>query len=365
MKQLTIILTSNEPWGEVWYSKQHYANELSELGHKVFFLNPPTKWEFSNLFHLSVEKVAISNTLVILDQRNNFPLRIVPRFFSWLNDFFNCWKLRRVVKTEELIFWQFDPFRFARIFFFRTKRIYHVVDPYFHLPLDKILAAKADLIPIVSAYYESYYPREKTFMVPHGVSQSESVIEESRLNLIREEVGEGYLLFAGTFNVDVDYDLLLKLAELPYQLLLVGPDYVQDGYLDRLGELLNVTYLGSRSAGDLKYFVKLAKACIVPYRKERTGNVHRTPLKIINYLAHHKPIVSTINYELVEFDELYIFVREEPAAFLDEVNKLMALSDTQAIKPNELLNNYLESIAYRKLISSIVDKLFKQDSKTS
>ena len=54
----TIFLTSNEPWGDVWFSKQHYANELAKMGHQVYFLNAPTGWSPKNLFriNLRVEK---------------------------------------------------------------------------------------------------------------------------------------------------------------------------------------------------------------------------------------------------------------------------------------------------------------------
>ena len=30
LENQTILVTSNEPWGDLWYSKQNYAYELSK-----------------------------------------------------------------------------------------------------------------------------------------------------------------------------------------------------------------------------------------------------------------------------------------------------------------------------------------------
>ena len=57
----TIFIISNEHWGPVWYSKHHYANELS-ASNIVYFINPPSKWKFTNLFSFGITTGLRGNT---------------------------------------------------------------------------------------------------------------------------------------------------------------------------------------------------------------------------------------------------------------------------------------------------------------
>ena len=55
IKGKNIIIVSNEPWGDIWYSKHHYAYELNKTN-QVLFIDPPRKWSFWNLFMQGISK---------------------------------------------------------------------------------------------------------------------------------------------------------------------------------------------------------------------------------------------------------------------------------------------------------------------
>ena len=48
-----ILVVSNEPWGEVWFSKHNYAFELSRKN-RVLFVDPPKRWRPANVFSLRI-----------------------------------------------------------------------------------------------------------------------------------------------------------------------------------------------------------------------------------------------------------------------------------------------------------------------
>ena len=88
-KERTILIVSNEPWGDVWFSKQHYAYELSKMGHQVFFINPTSRWSIKNLFSFSVKLNQTNENITLVNYQNNFPQTIFNKFFTKLNDLIN------------------------------------------------------------------------------------------------------------------------------------------------------------------------------------------------------------------------------------------------------------------------------------
>ena len=213
----------------------------------------------------------------------------------------------------------------------------------------------------VSNYYKTYYKEcNETFLyIPHGISPDEFIIDENVYQEIKNEHGSGFILFIGTINIDVDLDLIRQLSEelKQYKLLIIGPAFVvgNDKVLfDKICNLPNVHYLKSIHSIFLKYYVALSKVGIVPYKRKRTENIHRTPLKIMNYLAGNKPIVTTINYELSELNEKFIFNANSNKEFIDVTKNI--LEGKIIIDESELIV-FKEKVAYPNLINAILDSI--------
>jgi len=360
MSNFTIFLSSNEPWGDIWFSKQHFANELALLGHQVFFLNAPQKWSFKHLFNADFRVTKINTNLSVLDYNNPFPLRISKAFFLKLNDYWIGKQLKKLTQAQTpVIWWQFDPFRFVHLHNFpEAKRIYHVVDPYQHIWSDIELAKRADLLVLVSQLYQDEYPGldKKSIYIPHGISKNELLLDELKLQEIQQELGEGYLIFVGTINPDVDLELLYKIAsEITQQkLVLIGPiktHPTDEALLEQVLAHKNVVYLGTKKATELKEYIALASIGIVPYKNKKVENVHRTPLKLLNYIAQSKPIVTTINYELDNLKNQIIFEAYKHEDFIAE---LQAILSGQREINHPLIEAYQTSVLYTKLIQKIL-----------
>lgn len=363
MSKYTIFLSSNEPWGDIWFSKQHFANELALLGHQVFFINAPQKWSFKHLFKPSLQVTKITTNLSVVDYNNPFPLRINKAFFLKLNDYWIGKKLKSLNQAKNpVIWWQFDPFRFVHLYsFLQATRIYHVVDPYQHIWSDIELAKRADLLVLVSQLYEKDYPEfnKKSIYIPHGISKNELLLDNNKLDKIRQELGEGYLIFVGTINPDVDLELLYKIAtEIKNQkLVLIGPTNVHptdEAFLKQVFAHKNVAYLGSKKATELKEYIALASIGIVPYKNKKVQNVHRTPLKLLNYIAQSKPIVTTINYELDNLKNQIIFEAYQHKDFIAALQSI--LSGQRSIN-YPLIEAYQTSVLYPKLIKKILQQI--------
>ena len=143
LKNKIILIVSNEPWGDVWFSKHHYANELSKLGHNVYFINPAKPWRFSSLFSFSVNIKSINPNLKVITYSNNLPTFSYKSIFQKINDYLICYRLNLLFKNNNnLIIWNFDPFRFINIYKLKIKYlIFHIVDRYL-INTDPVIAKK-------------------------------------------------------------------------------------------------------------------------------------------------------------------------------------------------------------------------------
>ena len=260
----TILVTSNEPWGKTWYSKQHYAYELSQIGYQVYFINPTNKWSISHLLSFKTSFTQINKNLLVVEYKNNLP----QRFFSSLNDFLNSLKIKNILNSKEFIWWKFDPFRFSFPYFLKSgKTIYHVVDPYMHLPKDRTLAKKADLIVSTSLKYINHYTNinPNIIQIPHGISKEEFNLDDKKIAKIKQQFGN-YAISIGAISNFVDIDLFIKIAEEKINLVIIGSENHISKEWNQLKQMPNVFYLGEMHAKELNNYVSGAKACLIAYK---------------------------------------------------------------------------------------------------
>jgi hypothetical protein len=354
----TIFITSNEPWGDVWFSKHHYANELSKLGHQVYFLNAPISWKLSDLFSFSTKYTIIKENLTVVDYRNNFPLRIYPKLFLKINDFLNSWKISRIKKhNQKIIWWQFDHKRFAQVSFLKCQYIYHVVDPYMAAPNNHKIAEKAHLIVCTSPKYIEHYQQyaAKKVFIPHVVSTDEFDIEPNVVKQIKDKY-HNFCVFIGTINDDVDIELFGKIANNGYKILCIGKITLSEAKKEKWDEIKSkIEYIGVVNGKNLKNYISASTICLVLYKfdlKKIVGS--RSPLKILSYLAQKKNIISTIDSEIEELEGKAIFRAKNEEDLMDLIKKGM---NNELIIDEKSIDNYFLSHTYPHAIQKILNSL--------
>ncbi|MGQ9825109.1 MAG: glycosyltransferase, partial [Desulfotomaculales bacterium] len=126
------------------------------------------------------------------------------------------------------------------------------------------------------------------------------------------------LVYAGSINAWVDLNLLAELADLRPRcsLVLIGHHYpgtVDEGQLTRLLSRPNVHWLSSRPYEALPAYLHEAAALLLP-RTAAEHSLHSDPLKLYEYLATGKPVVSTALPAVEEF-RAHVYVGETPQEF--------------------------------------------------
>lgn len=355
-----ILLTSNEEWGGMWYSKQHYAHELAKLGNEVYFINPTKPWSFFSLFSISLKVEKVKENLFTVDYRNNFPA--FDGRFRRINDWLNSWKLYKHFgqKNENVLFWLFDPFRFVKIsFFIKIHKIFHVVDDYSNHTVDLKMASSADLLIYTSPVSLNRYQHPHMHHVPHGIAVDDMDVEEDKKEEIEKRWGK-FILYIGGINQHLNFPMLTRLArELPqHQIIFLGKvqradnDHDQD-LMDSFFAEKNVEYAGLVEAKELKNYIAAAEVCLIPYYPY--GKSRAQTLKAINYITQLKPIVAIELGDLKRFRNKSIFMTESEDEYIAYVKELMEgklpVDQTEAYR-------YRENIRYPRLIKSIFSQLY-------
>jgi glycosyltransferase involved in cell wall biosynthesis len=181
--------------------------------------------------------------------------------------------------------------------------------------LERRLIEAVDLLIVTApALLESKRNRaRRVILVPNGVEAEHFARAADPALAAAEELAGleppivGYL---GTLNYWIDTHLLGRLArEHPdWTLVLVGPhDLLAD--LSPLEGLPNVIRTGRVPYADLPGYVKVFDVCVNPYVLDGVAE-HCSPLKLYEYLASGKPVVSVDMPEARQFAGLVHIARD-------------------------------------------------------
>ncbi len=122
------------------------------------------------------------------------------------------------------------------------------------------------------------------------------------------------IVYTGNIGLRIDYALIKQLAnENPDdQLVLVGPKDPQYFAGQELEAMPNVHFLGPKSYTELPAYIQHADVCLIPFLCNALTH-HIYPLKLNEYFATGKPIVTTRFTIMEEFEEL-LHVIDEPGS---------------------------------------------------
>lgn len=132
--------------------------------------------------------------------------------------------------------------------------------------------------------------------------------------------------FVGTLFKFLDFDLLESVARLhpDKTLVLVGPVEEEVGdRVARLTALPNVAHLGARPQADIPRYVSGFDVCVNPFRASRVATAVN-PLKVYEYLAAGRPVVST-PMRALEMEDAGRFVAfaDGPEAFAEQLDRCL------------------------------------------
>lgn len=307
LKDRNIIIVSNEPWGDVWYSKHNYANELSKHN-RVLFVDPVGKWHPKNLTGPQVSIGRISDRLSVLRYTNILPA--LGDLSFRVNNALISRAIRNYLRTQGFnadLFLSFDPARlYDPALLGAPRSLFIAVDRYFmSLRGERFLYPLVDgVITLSESFNGTYAPFAKPILtIGHGISSDEFDAEPL------EGGYRGHGLYVGTLDHRLDLALLRRMVEehpsIPF--VFIGR-YALEGsqegeHLFREERYPNVHLLGTVPFKQLARHIAGARFCLAPMDVSIPGNAvsHH---KVFQYLALGKPTFSTVFTEYASIAHL-------------------------------------------------------------
>lgn len=151
--------------------------------------------------------------------------------------------------------------------------------------------------------------------------------------------GKPIVCYYGALAKWFDYELVKKIAETgKYSVVLFGVKYDESFDQNLAGEE-NICFLGPREYKVLKYYAAKADVLTIPFL---INDITRStsPVKIFEYMALHKPIVTTDMNECRKYESVLIgHDHEEFIALLDKAMELREHPDYIALLDKEAREN--------------------------
>ena len=185
--------------------------------------------------------------------------------------------------------------------------------------LEQAILRRADLVLVTSAPLlaskRAFQPN--THLVPNGVDFAAfaAALAQPQEPAALAGVPHPRLGFVGAINEKVNLRLLsaLAAADRTWQIVLVGPVTLRYNLddLDALRSQPNVHFIGALPVAQVPHAISACDVCLMPY-KINAWTHHISPLKLYEYLAVGRPIVSTAIPAVTDSSELAPLVSVAP-----------------------------------------------------
>jgi glycosyltransferase involved in cell wall biosynthesis len=198
----------------------------------------------------------------------------------------------------------------------------------------KVIDKKADLIFTVSSDLQNLYENsQKVFWLPNGVDLKHY---QQKYPIINRDIGEikkPIIGYVGTIQDRLDQDLLefLIRSNPDKSFVMVGPVWYPQ-IKERFKSWSNVYFLGRKSYEEVPMYIQQFNVGIIPHKIDRFIK-STNPMKMYEYLACQKPIVSTTGGDIEQFKDL-VYITNNYEQFNQYLGK--ALKDNVRLKEKRL-----------------------------
>jgi glycosyltransferase involved in cell wall biosynthesis len=382
-KEKHLIILSTSYWDSPLKFRRHqWALLASRDGYKVTYVNPTftiasfvqdkdAKHIFWNYFR---KPVRVNENLQVITMPPLFPFQRKLLWVDKINRKISGWildqKLREIRSKENVTIIVYEPndlYRSLKIP--HAVLVYECVDEHSEYPFnsrvkDKVIAIEqkllkeADLVSVTSLFLLEKKRRFNPNHVytPNGVNFplfNSALKKETAIPADIEGIDGSIILYVGAIMEWFDYELVLKIAEnKAWSVVLIGPQTINHHLFK---DVANIHCLGVKKQHELPGYLKKADVCIIPFLiNDLVKGVN--PLKLYEYLAAGRPVVSTALPDVIPFkQENYVHIGRSHQEFIAHLDHLIKGKDAPDIVQARtgLAREYSWENIYRKLFDQI------------
>jgi hypothetical protein len=353
-------------------------SRFAENGYRVAYIEPTLsmvrkpdaykkKYQTNRLFKVKIERR--NDNLIIIKPPRGLPFWSKPAV-SKLNYLYFSLILSKILERvgfKEYILWNYRPEYAPGISIFNYKKlVYDITDDlaaykqkknsefhYIKICTENIIEKSDMVIVTATTLFDKFKKISKNILlIPNGYDANLFLDELSKVPDDMKKIKPPVIGFIGTLFSFLDNELLEYIIKNNPDKSFVFIGHCEDNFKRIWGDLCrhkNVFWLGKKKKEDIPGYIKSFDVCINPFRMD---NVSRSvsPLKVFEYLAMKKPVVS-VRMESLEKEEVspFIYFSSSPEDFNKNINDALKEKD-----------NFREKLDYQIVGKYSWDKLFEK-----
>ncbi|MBA1336870.1 MAG: Glycosyl transferase, group 2 family protein [Firmicutes bacterium] len=207
-------------------------------------------------------------------------------------------------------------------------------NPSWHQGMERKLIDRCDVMFVTSRkLMELKRPlKQNIFLVPNGADVSHfagSMDENLEVPSYMKGIKRPVIGFIGAIYEWVDTGLIMELCRLKqdWSFTMVGPIGRNAKLDDKYG---NLFLLGKKEYDELPGIIKAFDVCIIPFKKSKLTE-STNPVKLYEYLAAGKPVVSTPIPEVLDFQDT-VMVGGNAREFIAAIEASLAEDSPELIR---------------------------------
>ncbi len=349
-----IICFSSSDWDGKWGSRQQVMLRLATRGHRVLFVEQLAGlehfWKYADLRKRRYQGWQEGLREIKPNLRLVSPPPLLPgRYYLTAIASVNAAIVQRWLKPylrqlsfDAPILWLYKPEQAPLIGKFNeTMTVYHCIDEFTVgtagrkrqtiQTLETNLLKRADIVFANSqlTFQNKQKFNPNTYHLPSGADIAHFTKAANPATNIHPDIRKlprPILAFVGNINEKIDIPMLTSVAHThpEWTLVMIGQPHPYAIDLQPLQHISNVHWLGKQPFSALPEILKGVDICLLPYAQGEATR-YRSPLKLYEYLATGKPIVSTPHPEVTQFSNL---ITISPAETFDQAIESALKTDT-------------------------------------
>jgi len=227
----------------------------------------------------------------------------------------------------------------------------------------KKIAAKADYIFTVSKelleFYKQFGREDNVHWIANGVDYDHYTNDENlQKQTVLDDEQKKIIGYIGTIQDRIDFDLIKYIAEQNNDKLIVlaGPVWknVKKQIKTKLESLDNVKFLGRIKFEYAPAYINKFDVCIIPHKLTKFVQ-SMNPMKMYEYLALGKPVVTTEGAGVNEFKDL-LYIAKDKQSFNNHINQAIKEKDDNLIAQRQEQAKKHDWINKTNKMLQIIDK---------
>ncbi|MBN2093224.1 glycosyltransferase family 4 protein [candidate division KSB1 bacterium] len=348
---MNILFPYMARWKAINWSRYHQIlTKLAQMGHQVHVFQPPSQQ--SNETNYQEIEVAIPANFhlheIALNEfiwQTHFPLnKLIKKGYYSLAVVSEIRKFIRQNRIDVMLLYNIPQYPLLRIK--ECPIVFDFADDYIDMLryeigslqklqilrlakylLDQMFKRSDMTLAVSNVLLEKLnYPSR---LLPNGVDLSEFTIgsgQDLSKNYTRPIIG-----FIGSFEYFIDFDLILSAAKrLPEMtFLMVGSGRETPKIQERIerDSLRNIVLTGGKPHYEIGKYIDIMDVCLNIFKKIPVS--HRAcPIKLFEYLAMKKPVISTRLDEVQKIDTGYLWYADTVEELVNTVRQIVDNADT-------------------------------------